>query len=115
MNRQYVIPFSKISKRSTFQLTSNLAGSLLVVLNPYGMCATRIIGTPVDTAKTIPWLSICQSTTNQLYTPGSSYDGPFLATAPQISAGFPDISNIRFVSSMAPIQASGILTSTVFY
>lgn len=74
-----MIPLAKVFNRSTYNLTTNGDGTLLVVLNPWG----SFTWSPAFTAATewFPWMVINQSAGNLVYQGSTPYAGPFLSQA----------------------------------
>ena len=68
-----------------------------------------------DSTEWFSWLSISQNAANKVYQGATQFYGPFHANVGSIAGGFPDLSVMRFVCTLAPLNCSGGLVSTVFY
>lgn len=85
----------------------------MIVINPYApVMSAPVIGT---TNSYIPWLAISSSTINQPYAGATISAGPFFSGVNNYVSQYTDISNISFECSLAPLNCSGAVISTVFY
>lgn len=106
--------------RTTFPLSSDNNGLCLVILNPYA----TFFGPTAASASNLwyPWLTIGSPNQDSplngnsyAYKYTQQYPGPFVPQMQNIQGFFPDLSTMRFECTLAPIQRSGAVATTVFY
>lgn len=85
----------------------------MVVINPWGMLSTVI--TPGAANGWFPWSAVNTNADFKLYQGSNQLAGPFAINRGSMAAWNPDLSILRFVSTLAPLNNSGGLVSTVFY
>lgn len=85
----------------------------MIVVNPYApLMGSLVVGTANPF---IPWLAISSSTISQPYAGATISPGPFYSGVSNYVSQYTDISNISFECTLAPLNCSGAVISTVFY